>query len=110
MRRVPDSQRLEHRVTVNMTAAQWETLNAEANGQGLAPSVIARQAFVRGLELLQGEGELDFRRACQQRDGETGTPAENKRDSVEAETSGSRRALPSAPAGSDRAEGCRTSA
>ena len=58
MRRVPDSQRLEHRVTVNMTAAQWETLNAEANGQGLAPSVIARQAFVRGLELLQGEGEL----------------------------------------------------
>ena len=108
MRRVPDSQRLEHRVTVNMTAAQWETLNAEANGQGLAPSVIARQAFVRGLELLQGEGEPVT--SGEPVNGETGTPAENKRDGVEAETSGSRRALPSASAGSDGIERCRTSA
>ena len=56
MRRVPDSQRLEHRVTVNMTAAQWETLNAEANGQGLAPSVIARQALSGVWSFYRGKG------------------------------------------------------
>ena len=53
MRRVPENQRLKHRVMLNMTDEQHEMLVAEAHERGLAPSIIARIAFSKGLPTIR---------------------------------------------------------
>ena len=52
MQRLPDDQKLSFRFLVNCNRSQYETVLAEARERGLAPTIIAREAFVRGLEAL----------------------------------------------------------
>ena len=55
MQRLPDDQKLSFRFLVNCNRSQYETVLAESEARVLAPSIIAREAFVRGLEFLEGD-------------------------------------------------------
>ena len=58
MQRLPDDQKLSFRFLVNCNRSQYETVLAESEARVLAPSIIAREAFVRGLEFLEGDGKM----------------------------------------------------
>ena len=57
MKRLPDDQKLSFRFLVNCNRSQYGMVQAEAKARGLAPTIIAREAFVRGLEFLQVDGK-----------------------------------------------------
>ena len=52
MRRLTEDQRLSHKFLVGCNQAQYEVVQAEARARGLAPTIIAREAFARGLDML----------------------------------------------------------
>ena len=56
MRRLPEDQRLAHKFLIGCTQTQHDTVMAEAEARGMAPTIIARECFRRGLELLQHGG------------------------------------------------------
>lgn len=49
LRRVPDKERLKHRVLLNLTDEVFEILQAEAKDRGLAPSTVARHILAEAL-------------------------------------------------------------
>ena len=57
MRRLPDSERLEHKFLVRANQEQYDAVMAEAEARGVAPTIIAREFFRRGLEVLHEDPE-----------------------------------------------------
>ena len=57
MKRLPDDQKLSFRFLVNCNRLQYDMVQTEAEARGVAPTIIAREAFARGLESLRTNGK-----------------------------------------------------
>lgn len=55
--RVPDKERLRHKVLISLNDDQYCILLDEARERKLAPSIIGRLAFARGMPELRKKGK-----------------------------------------------------
>ena len=70
--RVTERERLKHKVLIRLNDDLYSLLLDEACNRGLAPSIVARLAFARGLPAIRRKRQSGCRgkRLCQaQRDG-----------------------------------------
>ena len=53
--RVPEHEMLRNKVLISLNDEQYEMLLEESRSRNLAPSIVARLAFVQGLPVIRGK-------------------------------------------------------